>query len=902
MHGRYQRFAWMLALIMTLLFIGLLPSHAAPPRSVVVAEIAWMGTVASPAHEWIELYNNTGGAINLGGWTLGAGDGTPSIALSGTIPAGGRFLLERDTDDAVPGVAADQIYAGALNNDGENLVLRDNASTVIDEVNCSVSWFAGHDAGRVPMVRVAASVDGSQAQNWTHNPRCGTATNSAGASRACTLDLTGVGAALDYAVYFDERAATATGVTDAITPLEQALLSLIDDAATSIDAALYGLDRQRIVDALIAASQGGVTVRVVTDDQAAAGDYRSSYQALANAGIPIVTDTDTIKAQHNNFMVFDVGVVWTGSTNLTVTDLTLNADSSLIVTDAVLAGAYAAEFEEMWSGQFGPEKVDNTAHLLDYDGTLVESYFAPTDLPAFEVWNELAAAQGSILVATSSWTDDVLAEQVLSRMAAGIEVCGLWDQAGAADRLSVHTMLAQAGAHVGIESFPGRLQHNFAIIDIEKSDPVVILSSGQWTEDGAYENDGNTLIVHDRELAHAYYAEWQRLWNALGLAGTCNPYRGYMPAMWRAWPPTPTPTPTSPPAPTATFTPRPPTSTPSASAFGYGIQAHASVDTPRVANAVRDLGLGWLKQQARWEYIEGSKGHYNWSEMDRIADACNAAGIKVMFSVVAAPAWSRPGKPGVGPPNNYQDFYDFMGAMAAHFRGRVHAYEIWNEQNLKREWDGVPLSASDYVRLLKGAYQAIKAADPGAIVVSGAPTPTGINDGVVAIDDRTYLRQMYDAGLRSYCNAVGAHPSGYANPPDVYYTGGDYDPRRGYDDHPSFFFRNTMEDYYQIMASKGDGGKRIWATEFGWPTVDGMGVSPNPGYEFAADINQSQQADYIVRAYKWSRNWGHAGVMFLWNLNLWPVAGAGNEMAKYSIVRGDWSPRPAYTALRNMPK
>jgi hypothetical protein len=161
---------------------------------------------------------------------------------------------------------------------------------------------------------------------------------------------------------------------------------------------------------------------------------------------------------------------------------------------------------------------------------------------------------------------------------------------------------------------------------------------------------------------------------------------------------------------------------------------------------------------------------------------------------------------------------------------------------------------------------------------------------------------MYDAGLAQYCDAIGAHPHGYANPPDVYYTGGDFDPKRGWDDHPSFFFRNTMEDYYAIMVANGDGDKRIWATEFGWPTVDGMFVLPNPGLEFMADINERQQADYIVRAFTWARRWGHAEVMVLWNLNLWPVAGPESEMSKYSIVRGNWSPRPAYVALRDMPK
>lgn len=338
------------------------------------------------------------------------------------------------------------------------------------------------------------------------------------------------------------------------------------------------------------------------------------------------------------------------------------------------------------------------------------------------------------------------------------------------------------------------------------------------------------------------------------------------------------------------------------SMFGYGIQAHGEHRLPEIVSSVQDLGLGWVKQQVRWEDIEGTRGNYGWSGLDAIVDAYNQAGLQVLFSVTAAPSWARRGKPGDGPPDDYQDLSTFASAMAAHFRGRVQAYEIWNEPNVRREWEGAPLSAADYVRLLEGAYRAIKGADPAAIVVSGAPAPTGINDGVEGIDDRVFLEQMYGAGLEDFCDAVGAHPYGFANPPDVYYTGGDFDPGRGWDDQPYFFFRNTMEDYYGIMLANGDGGKQIWATEFGWPTVDGMYVLPNRGREYAADIDEGQQADYTVRAYTWARDWGHAGVMVLWNLNMWPVVGPGNEMAKYSIVRADWSPRPVYMAVRDMPK
>ena len=98
--GDRKRSATMLACIQVLFLLALLPSAAytQSTRDVVISEIAWMGTTTSSTDEWIELYNNTGSAIDLTNWTLAAADGTPTITLAGTIPAGGHFLLER-TDD-----------------------------------------------------------------------------------------------------------------------------------------------------------------------------------------------------------------------------------------------------------------------------------------------------------------------------------------------------------------------------------------------------------------------------------------------------------------------------------------------------------------------------------------------------------------------------------------------------------------------------------------------------------------------------------------------------------------------------------------------------------------------------------------------------------------------------------
>jgi hypothetical protein len=371
---------------------------------------------------------------------------------------------------------------------------------------------------------------------------------------------------------------------------------------------------------------------------------------------------------------------------------------------------------------------------------------------------------------------------------------------------------------------------------------------------------------------------------------------------------TPTAMPTATPLPVATANPTNPPVLPAASTVGYGfdygIQAHAvGQDLGPIFDAIHQLGFRWLKVQIEWKHHESPKGRHSWADIDRLVETAQLHGIKLLFSVVKAPGWARPAGADLsveGPPANLQNYADFVGAMAARYRGRVQAYEIWNEQNLHYEWGNEPLDANRYVQLLKLAYQAIKAQDLNAVVVSGALTPTGVSDGAIAIDDRTYLQQMYNAGLKYYCDAIGVHSSGYANPSDSKLGEGPAGP--SHNDHPSFFFRNTMEEYRTIMVINGDGRKRLWPTEFGWSSVHGLGAPPASGYEYANYNTEQDQANYIVRAFQMAKDWGWVGPMFLWNLNYGPASGKFDEKAGFGIVYPNWSPRPVFHALADMAK
>ena len=166
-----------------------------------------------------------------------------------------------------------------------------------------------------------------------------------------------------------------------------------------------------------------------------------------------------------------------------------------------------------------------------------------------------------------------------------------------------------------------------------------------------------------------------------------------------------------------------------------------------------------------------------------------------------------------------------------------------------------------------------------------------MNDGSTAIDDVAYLQQMYAAGAKNCFDGVGAHPSGYNNPPDAKF-GYNNPAEPSFKNHPSFFFRDTMERYRAVMVANGDAGKRVWPTEFGWASTG----SPHRGYEYATQNTEQEQAEYIIRAYQMAKSWGWVGPMFLWNLD-YNVTQPSTELAAFGIMG-----RAAQGALGSMPK
>lgn len=351
----------------------------------------------------------------------------------------------------------------------------------------------------------------------------------------------------------------------------------------------------------------------------------------------------------------------------------------------------------------------------------------------------------------------------------------------------------------------------------------------------------------------------------------------------------------------ATETPVPPTATPNPGAFAIGVTLNRVDD--HAVQAAKDAGARWARLQVEWKALEAAKGTRDFSSLDPKIDALT--GFQILLTLTAAPDWARSSINEDGPPNDFNDFNSFVKDVATRYKGRIHAYEIWSEPNLRRNWNGQPLSAASYVKLLRGAYQAIKAADPAALVISAGLSPTGFNDAKNAIDDRVFLRDAYKAGLKTVADGIGAHPFGWANPADALCCKA-AEGVTGWYEGRAFYFRQTITDYFQIIAEAGDYNRPLWVTAFGWGTSDGVADPATVNAErlgYIKFIDQAKQAQYTADALRLGRLSGFVGPMFAASLNACvPNADpAGNDFywCYYSLLDSAGNGRPVFESFKN---
>lgn len=336
---------------------------------------------------------------------------------------------------------------------------------------------------------------------------------------------------------------------------------------------------------------------------------------------------------------------------------------------------------------------------------------------------------------------------------------------------------------------------------------------------------------------------------------------------------------------------RTPTAVSRLDAARMGIQIDANLDWNDFQTAIgfaEVTGVHWIKIQVNWEYLQPDAPN-EWNERMQLFEqqvelASRPEDSRVLLSIAKAPDWARSIQDESGPPDNPSALADFVTYMLRETKigPATDAIEIWNEPNLRREWRGtLEFSGAGYMQLFRPTHDAIRAYSSTITVVTAGLAPTSnLPD---AVDDRDFLQQMYNAGLGNYRDiAIGVHPYGWANPPDIRCC--DQIPGRGWDEDPHFFFIHNIEEMYDIMSRNGHQDLKIWGTEFGWATWEDLPGEPPDG--FMDYLSEADQANYSIRAFEIAQDLPYMGPLILWNLNFanQTTVEQGNEIVAYSII------------------
>ena len=518
-------------------------------------------------------------------------------------------------------------------------------------------------------------------------------------------------------------------------------------------------------------------------------------------------------------------------------DVIVRADA-VSQTGTIEPGALIRASLSGYSARAGIEQSIQTAYI-DYhdDSAAAIARIWLTDAAALSQRMGSAAAQGIAGVAF----DDLLAAEHIPRLAAAIRNF----KAGGAG-----------------EPQPARLQ-------------------ARWSIEGETGALDQVITSLDADLAltlDAPEGNYAVNWAVIDSAGAQSARRGAVIPLFRpTLTPTPTPIPRPTPAPRPAVVAAPPAEAsaprfaavaPPPGSISIELGGHVlSTGSGRTVGAMRSAGMSWMKIQSRFY-------HHSHPDVSGAIANAHSNGFKILVGTVGDPAELANG--GQAYINAYTDWLQRIAAQGA------DAIEVWNEPNLDREWPRGQISGVAYARMLESAYQKIKAANGGTMVISAGPAPTGAEaafPGQVMNDDR-WLREMVSGGGLNYLDCVGAHYNEGIIPPNQ--TSGD--PRDGY---YTRYFYGMLNNYYNIT------GRPICFTELGYLTSDGFPALPSY-FSWAKDVTIQQQAAWLAQAAALASQSGQVRLLIVWNIDFTHYG--ADPQAGYAIIRPDGS-CPACNAL-----
>lgn len=299
--------------------------------------------------------------------------------------------------------------------------------------------------------------------------------------------------------------------------IDNDVVAEIAKAQRTIDVTSFDLNLPSFVNAVIAAEQRGVQVRIVYDgkngtqvleaSRSPTGQDMNAVNMMKDAGIQLVDGGRSNGLMHDKMIIIDSKVLFMGSWNMSYNDTYRNNNNLLEITDPTLVANYQAKFNELFVNKaFGTHaEVGALTPQLTIQGIQVSNYFSPVDHVMDKLVGFVNSAQKSIRFMIFTYTANDLANAMIARYKAGVDVAGVIENRGASQGSLVP--LACAKVPVKVDGNKYTMHHKVIIID----ERIVITGSFNFTKSADTANDDNMLIINDPAIAQQYLAEFNRV-------------------------------------------------------------------------------------------------------------------------------------------------------------------------------------------------------------------------------------------------------------------------------------------------------------------------------------------------------------------------------------------------------
>lgn len=299
------------------------------------------------------------------------------------------------------------------------------------------------------------------------------------------------------------------------------ILKEINNAKSSIDAAIYGWDKVPAIETAFAnAVKRGVTLRLVYDETTKGASYYPDTQNLVALSSAYNNDKNPNSAlatnfiMHNKFLVIDNQSVITGSMNYSETGLSgFNSNNLVIIKSQEIAKLYTEEFNQMLEGKFHTAKSKTSlprSYILGR--SKISVYFSPQDKV---ITNHIIAlvnnSQKYVYIPAFLITHEGLSQALINAHKRGVDVKLIVDATNSSSGRSAVRFLRNAGVPVKVENYAGKMHSKSIIID----DKYIVTGSMNFSNSGEKKNDENTLIIEDNRLALFYKDFFLYLWKKI---------------------------------------------------------------------------------------------------------------------------------------------------------------------------------------------------------------------------------------------------------------------------------------------------------------------------------------------------------------------------------------------------